>query len=160
MMEHMILGTTSKYTKGKTRFMEGKSRRPCLTALCEEGDLLGEGSATDIVYVDFSKASGILSNILRDKQRKNSLDKWTVEWPDNQLKHRAPSSAGDQSLGPYPRGQDCLVSFLMKWMMGREQAQQVHSPYKTRKGGWCSGGLCCHTEGVGQAGKMCRQQTH
>lgn len=78
----------------------GEIRRPCLTALCDKGDLLGEGEATDIVYVNFSKASGILSNILRDKQRKNSLDKWTLEWPDNQLKHCAPSPAGDQSLGP------------------------------------------------------------
>lgn len=97
--------------------------------------LLGEGRAADIVCADFSKAAGFLSNILRDKQRKKSRDKWAVEWPDNQLKHCAPSSAGRQSLGPYPSGQCCLVSFLVNWMMGREQPQQVHSPYKTRKGG-------------------------
>lgn len=136
MTEHIILGTTSKHTKDETcRFMEGKSRRPCLTAMYDKGDLLGEGGAADIVCVDFSKASGFLSNILRDKQRKNSLDKWTAEWPDNQLKHCAPRPAGRQSLGPYPRGQYCLVSFLINWMMGREQPQQVRSPYKTRKGG-------------------------
>lgn len=136
--------------------------------------MLGEGSTTDIVYVDFNRASGILSNILRDKQRKNSLEKWPMEWPDKQPKHCVPSPAGGQSLGPYPRGQDCLVPFLMNWMMrreilvpflmnwmvGREQAQQVHSPCKTKEGDSCSGGLCCHTQEAGQVGKTCRQQTH
>lgn len=102
--------------------------------------MLGEGSTTDTVYVDFSRASGIISNILRDKQRKNSLEKWPVEWPDKQAKHCAPSPAGGQSPGPYP---GVRTAFLMSWMMGREQAQQVHTPYKTKEGGSCSGGLCC-----------------
>ncbi|RMC15961.1 hypothetical protein DUI87_08168 [Hirundo rustica rustica] len=45
---------------------------------------MDEGRAVDVVYLNFSKASNIIShNILIHKIRKCGLDKWTVKWTEN-----------------------------------------------------------------------------
>lgn len=79
MTEHTILGTTSKCTKDKTQIYGGEIPLTLPASPVWQEDLLGEGSPTDTVFVDFSKAPGIVSDILWDKERKSSLDKWTVQ---------------------------------------------------------------------------------
>ncbi|GAB0186431.1 mitochondrial enolase superfamily member 1 [Grus japonensis] len=49
-----------------------------------------EGTAVDVVYLDFSKASDTVShNILISKLRKCGLDEWTARWVENWLNSRA-----------------------------------------------------------------------
>ena len=52
--------------------------------------MVDEGRATDIVYLNFSKAFGAVShNILIDKLTKYGLEKSTVRWTENWLNSQA-----------------------------------------------------------------------
>jgi len=98
MMEQLILEVIIKQVEEKKvirrsqhGFTKGKS---CLTNLIVFYDgvtvWVDEGRAVDVVYLDFSKASDMVShNILLGKLRKCGLDEWSVKWIENWLNGRA-----------------------------------------------------------------------
>jgi len=89
-IEQLILGTTSKTTKGKKiirksqhGFTKGKS---CLTNSInfydETTGLVDEGRALDIVYLDFSKAFDTISHNTFTDKAEYMLNEWTVRWTE------------------------------------------------------------------------------
>jgi len=96
MMEQLILEVIIKQVEEKKiissqhGFTKGKS---CLTSLIAFYDgMTGwahDGTAVDVVYLDFSKAFDTVShNILLGKLRKCGLDEWSVRWMENWLNGR------------------------------------------------------------------------
>ncbi|GAB0176490.1 mitochondrial enolase superfamily member 1 [Grus japonensis] len=92
-MEQLFLDVISKHVEekvigsGQHGFTKGKS---CLTNLIVFYDgmtgWVDKGRAVDVVYLDFIKAFGTISNnILIGKLRKCRLDEWTVRWIENWL---------------------------------------------------------------------------
>ncbi|CAM5163122.1 unnamed protein product, partial [Eretmochelys imbricata] len=72
-------------------FTKGKS---CLTNLIAFYDAItgsvDEGKAVDVLFLDFSKASGTVSrSILASKLKKCGLDECTIRWIESWLDHRA-----------------------------------------------------------------------
>jgi len=96
-MEQLILEVINKQVKEKKvirssqhGFIKGKS---CLTNLIAFYDgmtgWVDEGTAVDVVYLDFSKAFDmVLHNILLGKLKKCGLDGWSVRWIENWLNGR------------------------------------------------------------------------
>ena len=73
------------------RFMKG---RLCLTNLISFYDwvtrLVDEGKAVDVVYLDFSKAFGMVSHsILLGKLAAHGLDRYTLLWVRNWIEGSA-----------------------------------------------------------------------
>jgi len=93
-MEQLILEVINKQVEEKKvirssqhGFTKGKS---CLTNLIAFYNgvtgWVDKGRATDVVYLDFSKAFDTVShNILLGKLRKCGLDEWSVRWIENWL---------------------------------------------------------------------------
>ncbi|GAB0210119.1 protein NYNRIN-like [Grus japonensis] len=97
-MEQLILGVINKHMEekaairsGQHGFTKGKSRLTNLIAFYDGmTGWMDEGTAVDVVYLDFSKAFDTVShNILIGKLRKCGLDEWTVRWVENWLNGRA-----------------------------------------------------------------------
>jgi len=96
-MEQLILDTIFRHVNKKVirrsqhGFTKGKS---CLTNLinfCDEmTDLVDEGRAVDIVYLDFSKASDAVSRtMIVEKLMKRELDEQTMKWTEGWLDGQA-----------------------------------------------------------------------
>ena len=97
-MEQIILGEITWYVHGiqgirprQHRFMRG---RLCLTNLISFYNwvtrLVDEGKALDVVYLDFSKASDMVSHsILLGRLAAPGLDRYTLIWLRNWLEGHA-----------------------------------------------------------------------
>ncbi|PKU47143.1 rna-directed dna polymerase from mobile element jockey- hypothetical protein [Limosa lapponica baueri] len=97
-MEQFIVDVISKHVEEKKvvgsserGFTKGKSGLNNLIAFYNGmTGWIDEGTAVDVVYLDFSKAFDTVSHsILIGKLRKCGLDEWTVRWIENWLKDRA-----------------------------------------------------------------------
>ncbi|CAM5125701.1 unnamed protein product [Eretmochelys imbricata] len=80
----MIRNSQHGFTKGKS----------CLTNLIAFYDEItgsvDEGKAVDVLFLDFSKAFGMVSHsILASKLKKYGLDEWTIRWIESWLDCRA-----------------------------------------------------------------------
>jgi len=99
-IEQLILEVTIKQVEEKKAIRSSQhgftKEKSCLTNLIAfYNGMTGwvdEGTAVDVVYLDFSKTFDIVShNILLGKLRKCGLDEWSVRWIENWLNGRAQS---------------------------------------------------------------------
>ncbi|PKU31761.1 rna-directed dna polymerase from mobile element jockey-like [Limosa lapponica baueri] len=94
-MEQIILSTIMRHMKdnqvirpSQHRFMKGRSCLTNLISFCDNMTcLVDEGKAVDVVYLDFSKAFGMVSHsILLEKLAAHGLNRstlcWIKNWPD------------------------------------------------------------------------------
>jgi len=91
-LEAIIKQVEEKKVIGSSQhgFTKGKSRLTNLMAFYNGvTGWIDEGTAVDVVYLDFSKAFDTVShNILLGKLRKCGLDEWSVRWIENWLNDR------------------------------------------------------------------------